>query len=577
MSLTGQRAAEAGGRDSRELKNPGAYYSGTWAELYHGDSAEVLKAYGDNTFAAVVSDPPYGLSEREPPVEDVLRSWLAGAEYEPENGRARGFMNEDWDGFVPGPGVWREILRVLKPGGFLFAFAGTRTRDYLGLALRLAGFRVEDSIEWLTAQGFPTRNRRAELALAQKAGAGARGARRRAHGMVPTEGLESARHFEGRGTALKPAHESILIAKKPLAERNLARNLIAHGTGTLGIDACRVAAVEGEPPGGVWGSSNETVANERRMLNNSPAAAAYRSERHPRGRYPANVVLSCCGPAAEKRAKEETPCVGCPVAELDRQSGIRKSGANPTRRASDKFSGVYSPWAGQQQCEPGRGESIGGASRFYFCAKASTREREAGLRGLPETPVRWSNGSANPGSFQSEGSRRASRNPHVAVKPIELMRWLLRLAVPGGGLVLDPFAGSGTTGVAATLEGVQAVLVEREEEYLEVIRARLSHAEADFTNPDPAAEPDHRGPGLWRSAPSESHRTKDRKERRDEKDPNAGQLAFDLFSGFDPGPGSSFVSGPRAESSPLKERPSKDATDHNETNETTDQDIRGYR
>lgn len=445
---------------------PGAYYSGQWAEVLHGDCSEVLAEFPENTFSAVITDPPYGLSE-EPPVEDVLSSWLAGEEYEPACG-AGGFMNKSWDAFVPGPAVWSEVLRVLKPGGFLLAFAGSRTRDYLGISLRLAGFRIEDSIEWLNAQGHPTRNRRADLALEQEASANGRGQRRRAHGMVPLAGHESARGYRGRGTALKPAHESILVAKKPLSEKNLARNLLDHGTGSIGIDACRI---EGAPGDGVWGSSNETVSAER-MMNSSPGMVSYRSERHPRGRYPANVVLSCCDPG-----EVEQPCAACPVAELDRQSGIRKSGANPTRRSADKFRNVYSRWQGQSECEPARGESVGGASRFYFCARASRAEREAGLEAMDEAPLHWSNGSANPGSFQSEGSRRASRNPHPCIKPVELMRWLLRLCLPDGGYVLDPFAGSGTTGVAATAEDLSSTLIEREGEYLDVIRARLEYAE----------------------------------------------------------------------------------------------------
>lgn len=493
--------------EASDRSAPGAYYSGEWAEVHHGDCREVLAEFPENTFSAVISDPPYGLSE-EPPVEDILSRWLAGEEYEPARG-AGGFMNRSWDAFVPGPAVWAEILRVLKPGGFLMAFAGTRTRDYLGISLRLAGFRIEDSIEWLNAQGHPTRNRRAALALEQEAGAAGRGERRRAHGMVPLDGYESAAAYTGRGTALKPAHESILVAKKPLSERNLARNLLAHGTGSLSIDACRIESAPGD---GVWGASNETVSEER-MLNSSPGMTSYRSERHPKGRYPANIVLSCCGESVD-----EQPCTSCPVAELDGQSGIRKSGANPTRRASDKFRGVYSPWKGQQECEPARGESVGGASRFYFCAKASSAEREIGLQDLPEKPLHWSNGGANPGSFQSAGSRRASRNPHPCIKPLELMRWLIRLTAPDGGTVLDPFAGSGTTGLAATAEGLGSVLIERESEYLPVIRARLSHAESSRTGPP-------RQLGITPGRPRSGKRSR---ERARGAGAVSGQLAFDL-------------------------------------------------
>lgn len=159
---------------------------------------------------------------------------------------------------------------------------------------------------------------------------------------------------------------------------------------------------------------------------------------------------------------------------LDEQSGVLTSGANPTRRSSDKFRDVYGDFAGQQECEPARGADIGGASRFFYCAKASRAERDEGLAALPLTDLpTWSNGDANAGSFQSAGTRQQARNVHPTVKPVDLMRWLVRLVTPPQGIVLDPFAGSGTTGIACVLEDVDFVGIEREPEYVALAEARI--------------------------------------------------------------------------------------------------------
>lgn len=448
----------------------GAYYTGPWVEVLPGESTRVLADFEENTFDAVIADPPYGLS-KEPDPAAVLSRWLAGEDYEHPGG---GFMNEKWDAFVPGPNLWRAVLRSLKPGGYLLCFAGSRTGDLMGISLRLAGFKIRDTIPWLHGEGM-VHSLNVSEAVAERLSP-MQGERRRALGMVPLAGPESA-HLaasRGLGTALKPAHEPIIVAQKPLAEPTFAANVISHGTGALNVDACRI---EGEKGDGVsWGSSNATL-NAERMFNASPRAASYRGERDERGRWPKNVLFShhpdCNGSCSP----------GCPVEELDQQSGILKSGANPVRRSSDKFQGIYSPYAGDRECDPARGPDSGGASRFFFCAKAGSSERELGLEGFEERPILWSNGTKNPGSFQSENSRRASRNPHVTVKPLKLMRWLVRLVAGPGALVLDPFAGSGTTGMAATFEGVRSVLIEREDEYLPVIRARVEYAERIGSRP----------------------------------------------------------------------------------------------
>ena len=184
------------------------------------------------------------------------------------------------------------------------------------------------------------------------------------------------------------------------------------------------------------------------------------------GRWPANVILD-----------EDA------AALLDAQSGLLTSGANPTRRGSNKFNATYGTFVGQADCEPARGKDVGGASRFYYVAKASRAERNAGLDDLPPKPLNWSSGDQNPGSFQSDGTNRSSQNHHPTVKPVALMMWLVRLVTPPGGVVLDPFAGSFTTGVACVQEDVDAVLIEREPEYVEIGRRRVEHAQRQGRQP----------------------------------------------------------------------------------------------
>lgn len=523
----------SGERVARESNPVGAYYSGPWAEVHAGDCVELMRGMPENVFDAIITDPPYGLEfmnkswDRLGGEEDGTPGWQAGGGFsmpgigERERpwpsfsatsrfgaanptcarcgGRGRGKKRcscpaPEWkpigkrrkhhdapEGMTGTGGAehgkkmqrwherWaREALRVLKPGGHLFAFGGARTSHRLACAVEDAGFEVLDGLEWLYGQGNP-KGRDVRKALTRL-----QGEKRRAMGMVPLAGPESARTLgEGWHTALKPAHEPIVRARKPLAAGTVALNVLRHGTGALNVGACRIGGEEGD---GVRGSSDATV-NPERPFDASPNGGNYRIQ-HPLGRWPANVIVSCCEGETGEDVGNGLPCASCPVAELDRQSGLLQSGANPTRRSSDKHRDVYSPWKGRAECEPARGEDAGGASRFFYVAKASKAEREEGLDGFEERPILWSNGAENPGSFQSEGSTKTSKNPHPTVKPEEIVRWLIRLAVGGrpGAVILDPFAGSGTTAVAATLEDVRCVLAEREEEYLPVIVARAKAA-----------------------------------------------------------------------------------------------------
>lgn len=298
-----------------------------------------------------------------------------------------------------------ECLRVLRPGGHLLAFGGTRTYHRLACGIEDAGFEVRDSLHWLYGSGFPK-----------------------------SKNLDG--EHEGWGTALKPSHEPVILARKPLPG-TVAANVAQFGTGALNITGCRVEAT-GRP----LRVSNRTDGNEvyGDGLHGSLAAGVTDA-----GRWPPNVLLAHSAGCDDYTCGED-----CPVAGLDRQSGTLTSGANPARRGSDKFRDAYGEFPGQRECTPARGADSGGASRFFPVFRYEPKATDA------ERP-RLEDGTAHP-----------------TVKPVSLMRWLVRLVTPPGGLVLDPFAGSGTTGEACVIEGFPCLLIERDPKFAELARTRLS-------------------------------------------------------------------------------------------------------
>ena len=253
----------------------------------------------------------------------------------------------------------------------------------------------------------------------------------------------AAQKWQGWGTALKPAFEPIILARKPLTG-TVAANVQEFGTGALNIDGGRVGTDGGTRKANP--AKRPSVSAYGDGLNGGGVAAL------DAGRWPANVILD--------------PEAG---AMLDEQTGELHSQDPATRNSSSPRSGVIGFADGGS---PHYGDT-GGASRFYYCAKASRAERNAGLDGFEEKALRWSSGEQSPGTFQAEGTHKAARNHHPTVKPIDLMRYLVRLVTPPGGVVLDPFTGSGTTGIAANLEGFEFVGIEREAEYREIAEARL--------------------------------------------------------------------------------------------------------
>ena len=402
-------------------------------QLHHSDCLTALKAMPDNSIDAIVTDPPYGLS----------------------------FMGKKWDYDVPSVEVWAECLRVLKPGGHLLAFAGTRTQHRMAVRIEDAGFEIRDMIAWVYGSGFP-KSLDVSKAIDKAAGAereivgpsrrhvvGASwgpgvGAGDKVQTMETAPATEAARRWQGWGTAIKPALEPITVARKPLIG-TVAENVLAHGTGALNIDGCRVAGEAGRP----------LVVSDRRNGNGVYRDGLQGSRQVPggteAGRWPANLIHD----------GSEKVLAGFP----QQTSGSRAAGV----RKGMGFHGADGDGG------PAIEGSTGSAARFFYCAKASKRDRDEGLEHLNlEGPGR----TCYDPQYHEGGGKLPPRtgNFHPTVKPTDLMRYLCRLVTPPGGVVLDPFTGSGSTGKAAMLEGFRFIGCELSAEYLEIARARIEAA-----------------------------------------------------------------------------------------------------
>ena len=425
--------------------------------IIHGDCLEELKKLDDNSVDAVITDPPYGLSNTKPAqVADVLKAWVTGDTVSVPAKRG-GFMGKDWDSFVPPPAVWEECMRALKPGGHMAVFAGARTQDLMGLSIRLAGFEIRDTLGWIYGSGFP-KSMDVGKAIDKAAGAerevigvkpytnqDIRGnayeseiarERDRIQATITAPATADAKRWDGWGTALKPAIEPIILARKPL-DGTVANNVLAHGVGGLNIDACRVGTSGGGTHCGNRNADGKCLGHGDAGKSQSGATFHADESAEPAGRFPANVLLD------EHAAKE-----------MDKQSGWSKSPETTGRGAGGKH-GRYHP-IGAQGTVSAPGDS-GGASRFFpvfkYQAKAPKKER----------PV-----------IEREDGTKIQ---HPTVKPLKLMEWLVTLITPEGGTVLDPFAGTGTTLQAATNKGFNPIGIEADTDYIQLIRQRLEGGE----------------------------------------------------------------------------------------------------
>lgn len=512
-------------------------------EIIQGDSRCEMRKMDSDSFDSLVTDPPAGIgfmgkdwdihSKYEPSTE-TGRTVLAAASV---------MGLEPWEaGFVSFTADWAtEAMRILKPGAYGLVWAIPRTADLTGMGLRASGFEVRDSVTHIFGSGFP---KSLNVSKAIDAFLGSErpviGTREQRNPYIGSDGLQfrdaldysgqeeqitaagsaEAERWEGWGTALKPASEVWILIRRPMAEDTVARNVLAHGVGAINVDGCRIGTEPAftDRPGkkSVGGMMN--VTGEDRITSGGagrwPSNIVFthhpdckrvgtkqvQSDRHdPSERGKGGIGTSGHGGQTgleEQRLTEETvdawDCVeGCPVKALDEQSGERSSGS---RKAGARNGMGYHGADGDGGPEIEASE--GGASRFFpqfgwteddlntalffYCAKASRSERNAKCDNLEEKDLNWSSGTKNPGSFQAPGTNRKARNPHPTVKPIELMRWLLRLITPPGGNSVDPFAGSGTTVKAAIEEGFSCTGIERDPEYVKVAIARTEGDQLRF-------------------------------------------------------------------------------------------------
>ena len=419
-----------------------------------GDCRQVLGDLPDGFVDAVVTDPPYEL----------------------------GFMGKSWDssGVAYDVGLWCEVLRVLKPGGHVLAFGGSRTYHRLACAVEDAGFEIRDQIMWVYGSGFPKSlnvSKSIEGLLttgnAQKNGfhklsgealgggsigmyddveeQGFRKRQPKQHGARSLDATTlEAKRWDGWGTALKPAHEPIVVARKPL-DGTVAANVLKHGVGALNIDGCRVGRADGDVSHA--GHRTATFGTQTTVSGGDGSGGWEQSA----GRWPANFIHD---------GSDE-------VTELfpDSNGGAFPKKANvPT---GQRYEGGWGAVDNGIRTEMGSGS----AARFFYCAKAGKKERNAGLDDFePKREADRTKDDGNGGNNPRNRSNTPKQNHHPTVKPITLMRYLCRLITPPNGLILDPFTGSGTTGIAAIEEGFQFMGIEQDAEYAKIAEARIRHA-----------------------------------------------------------------------------------------------------
>lgn len=364
--------------------------------LHQGNCLDILRTMPDDSVDSIVTDPPYGLS----------------------------FMSKKWDYDVPSTEIWVECFRVLKPGGHLLAFAGTRTQHRMAVRIEDAGFEIRDMIAWVYGSGFP-KSMDVSKAIDKASGIW----RGKSEGVKSTNSsmdnpnyircdkgtpaTDEAKKWAGWGTALKPALEPITVARKPF-KGTVAQNVQTHGTGALNIDGCRVETDESWEASEIKSSASQFLVSKKPIFCPS----------HPGGRWAANFIHD----------------------GSDEVLDIFPQTQPATQKTSKRFISWDKPWTGTDDSIPrGHVDDGGSAARFFYCAKACKADR-------------------------------GEDNNHPTVKPTDLMRYLCRLVTPPGGTVLDPFTGSGSTGRGAILEGFKFIGCELDPDYIAIARQRICAA-----------------------------------------------------------------------------------------------------
>jgi site-specific DNA-methyltransferase (adenine-specific) len=422
-------------------------------KLLLGDCLDKLKELDDNSVDSIVTDPPYGLS----------------------------FMGKKWDYDVPSQEIFEECLRVLKPGGHLLSFAGSRTYHRMAVRVEDAGFEIRDQIMWIYGSGFP-KSLNIGKAVDKKNGVkgdviGTRKVTSSDIGQKSGwnelntdrgdyEYREIMNEYAGWGTALKPAHEPIVMARKPLSEKTIVDNVLKWGTGGINIDDSRVGMTEEDLQKTDRVGTIDKTKNEFFI---GYGKGEYKPD--PQGRFPANIIFD-----------EEAGKI------LDEQSGILKSGnLNAGHKRGVGTGNSYANGGGGGIIDRNYGGDEGGASRFFYCPKTSKTDRNEGLEHLEGKQVGTLNanssdlenyGGSSLGASSLKGDHKPpqpKQNFHPTVKPTDLMLYLIRLVTPKGGTTLDPFMGSGSTGKAAVRGGFDFVGIEREDEYMEIAQTRIQY------------------------------------------------------------------------------------------------------
>jgi site-specific DNA-methyltransferase (adenine-specific) len=414
--------------------------------LFEGNCLEVMKTMEADSIDSIVTDPSYEL----------------------------GFMGKSWDssGIAFNVEVWQEALRVLKPGGHLIAFSGSRTYHRMAVAIEDAGFEIRDQIMWVYGSGFPKSH---DVSKAIDKAAGAERQRVTYKGGIAsgqgnyggggeihdgtkvgnTAILDFAKQWQGWGTALKPAHEPMVLARKPLIG-TVANNVLTFGVGGLNIDGGRV---------GTEGGGNSCAGGDACKCSSNNEI--FSSTKHPtridelQGRFPANFIHD-----GSDEVVAGFPDTG--------KSGVA------VRRNGNQAKGMFPVSIAEGSADVGFNDS-GSAARFFYCAKASKKDRNEGLDGFEEVRTGAMQATVDGSMLTGSGNERTTTraNHHPTVKPTSLMQYLVRLVTPPNGIVLDPFLGSGSTGKAAMYEGFNFVGIELTPEYLPIAKARILFALRD--------------------------------------------------------------------------------------------------